>query len=244
MGNALTVTAIALAWLALRLEGHASRQRDIAEATGTLRAAWHGIVEMREPRFGVVTGWGQIFFSEDYEGVTLLRRVAGTRRLIRRRRLDQVFVVRTEPLERLASTRPSPGLISEATVSAANFALWRVRVFNQLVAKQTAWNVQHSAEVVDRRTDRQRRRALADAAARISLEIHRFGVGVAWARLPDGTRGWYGAFVETLSENIDNLERPRVSWWRSYIGDGLYPLLDLALLGLAVIAVAVAVAVW
>lgn len=234
MANALTVTAIALAWLAFRLERRAARERDIAEATGTLRAAWHGIVEMREPLFGVITGWGQIFFSEDWEGMRLLRRVAGTRRSIRNRVPDQIFVVPTEPLERLASTRPSPGLISEATVSAANFALWRARVFNQLVQKQTAWNVQHSAEVVDPETDPQRRRALADAAARISLEIHRFGVGVAWAQQPDGTRGWYGAFVETLSRNIDALERPQVSRWRAYVGDGLYALLDVAL-ALAVI---------
>lgn len=229
MANALTVLAITLAWLAFRLERHSARLRDAAEAVGTMRAAWHGIVEMREPLFGVVTGWGQIFFAQDFVGIGLLRRAAQTRRLIRQGVPDQIFLVPTEPLKRLAAAKPSSGLITEQTVSAANFALWRVTVFNQLVAKQTAWNVAHATDIADPRTSADRRRALANAAAAISLEIHRFGVGRAWSTLPGGGRGWYGAFVETLSRNLADLERPQESRWHSYVGDGWFPLIDLGL---------------
>jgi hypothetical protein len=63
--------------------------------------------------------------------------------------LDQVFVVPTEPLARLATTPPSPGLISQDTVAAANTALWRLHVFNQLVGLQTAFNAGCVGEVGD-----------------------------------------------------------------------------------------------
>jgi hypothetical protein len=51
--------------------------------------------------------------------------------------VDQVFVVPTEPLAKLATTAPQNGLIDVATVAVANFALWRVHVFNQLVRQLT-----------------------------------------------------------------------------------------------------------
>ena len=172
--------------------------------------------------------------------MALLRRVAQTRRSIRQGIPDQIFVVPTAPLERLAAAQPSVGLITEQTVSAANFALWRVTIFNQLVAKQTAWNVEHAAEIADKQTSATRRRALANAAAGISLEIHRFGV-VAWSGKLDGTRGWYGAFVETISRNLSDLERPSTSRVRRYVGDGLFPLIDVALLTSTIASFVVAV---
>ncbi len=206
VANVLTVAAISLAWLAFRLERQRVRARDIAEALGTLNAVWHGMVEPRGLGFAFVPGWGNNYFAKDYEGELLVLREAETRRMIGERVPDQVFVVPTEPLARLASTSPSPGLITERTVSVANFALWKIGVFNQLAEKLTAWNVQHAAEIVDPETPPERRRVLEHAAARISHELHGYGVGGGWRKPTLGEQGWYRALVDSLLNNKHELQ--------------------------------------
>jgi hypothetical protein len=48
---------------------------------------------------------------------------------------------------------------------------------------------------------------------------------------------WYRALIESLLTNIHALEGRsphRPPWWRRYIGDGVYPLVDAAVAGLFV----------
>jgi hypothetical protein len=114
--------------------------------------------------------------------------------------------------------------------------------FNQLVTKQTDWNVRYGAEVADPKTTPERRRVLANAAARISLELHVYGVGEAWRRFPGGRRGWYGAFVEKVSRNMTELEAPdRRPWWRRYAGGGWFVAIDVGLAAALAASIALAV---
>lgn len=115
----------------------------------------------------------------------------------------------TEPLARLATSSPQEGLIDAITVAVANFALWKVHVFNQLVRQLTDFNAAHVVEITSQATDPARREDLAAAAMSLSQAVHRYGIGWAWSRRPDGGRGWYGAFVEALSANMRDLSTVR-----------------------------------
>ena len=143
-----------------------------------------------------------------------------------RRSLDQVFVVPTQPLAKLATTAPQDGLIDATTVAVANFALWRVHVFNQLVGLLTDFNVQHAVEIMSGGTSQTRREELAEAAGGLSLLVHEYGIGWAWSRHPGGGRGWYGALVEAIGGNMSDLATERRlhrrRWWSEWpyvVGD-------------------------
>ena len=101
---------------------------------------------------------------------------------IERGGFDLVFVVPTEPLEHLARAAPQTGFISVETVSAANVALWRLQVFNQLVGQQTLFNALNAAEITNRSLDPERKAALAEAARGMSFTVHRHGI--AWPTRP------------------------------------------------------------
>jgi hypothetical protein len=76
-------------------------------------------------------------------------------------------------------------LISEETVFAANFALWRVMIFNQYVQQQALFNALHAAEILDPATTDDRLMTLGVAAGNLSEGLHLDGIGQANA---DG--GW------------------------------------------------------
>jgi hypothetical protein len=236
----LTLAAVVLAWVVFRLDRHAQRGRDIDESLGVLSAVWHGIVERRDNV--AEPGWGQIYFAEPWCGDRLDERIEATRKMIlENRQPDQIFVVPTESLERLADAGPSPGLIDEAVVSAAAWALWRVRVFNQLVGKMTVWNVRYGVEVADHGTLPERREALAEAAARISCELHAYGVG-------DGTTTTGGPWYETLKKairaNMTRLDPPRKPPLRErYLAAGIHYVLGDVAVAAMVAATVIALSV-
>jgi hypothetical protein len=177
---------------------------------------------------GQAVGWGQLYFSNEYTEATAAERAQQTHDGVMQRSIDQIFVVPTEPLAKLATSTPQEGLIDSATVAVANSALWRVGVFNQLVWQLTDFNTEHAVEIFQPATSEPRRRELASAAASLSMQIHADGIGRSWSALPGGGRGWYGALVEAIGSNlmalVVQLDTPR--WrqlieWPYWVGDFL-----------------------
>ena len=157
MTEVLTAGAILLAWFVFRYDRH-GRQRDAIEAAdGTLRAVHYGMVQGLTPG---QPGWGQGYFSHDYTESAALERAGETHTTVMQRGMDQIFVVPTEPLARLATSSPQEGLIDAKTVAVAHFALWKVHVFNQLVRQLTDFNAMHGAEIQSQATDPARREEL------------------------------------------------------------------------------------
>jgi hypothetical protein len=235
----VAAAGFALAWFTFRYERH-RRWRDAVEAAyGTLRAVHHGMVTGLTP--GQAVGWGPIYFQQDLAGSQLFERVTQTRNSVHNRSLDQVFVVPTEPLAKLATTAPQDGLIDATTVAVANFALWRVDVFNQLVGQLTDFNAQHAVEIMSGDTSEARREALAETAAGISSLLHAYGIGWAWSLLPGGEgRGWYGTLIETIGVNMSDLETQRRSHRRRWWSEWPYAAGDVLVIA-AVVAVVVTV---
>ena len=231
----ITAVAFVFAWVVFRYERYAAWQAEVKAAHGILRALHHGMVQGLTPNQAV--GWGQIYFSTVYTPEVALRRAVETGRAIERRRVDQVFLVPTEPLERLATVPPRWELIRPETVAVANFALWRVKAFNQLVQQLTDFNTAHLHEIRDSNTAPERRRVLASAASLVSLMLHRDGIGDAWA-----PGGWYRALIERVSVNIGDLMELEGWSWRRYFRAWPLMVLDaLALGGLVAVIVKVIV---
>jgi hypothetical protein len=196
----LAAAAIFLAWFVFRIERYAARERDVTSALGTLRAVRRGMVD----GFGQMEGWGEIYFSTLYGAMKTTERAQETKSKIKAGNLDQVLLVPTEPLAQLATAPPGDGLIAEETIAAANFALWRVEVFRQLVFAQTVFNASIVAELGGDDTTGERRNVLANAGAQLSIMLHAGGIGLANAE-----DGWYGRLKTALRVNIASLETSR-----------------------------------
>jgi hypothetical protein len=187
------------------------------------------MVQGLTPRQAV--GWGQFYFQQDFTDPSALQRAAETRAAVLQRGLDQVFVVPTEPLARLATSSPQEGLIDYNTVAVAGFALWRVHTFNQHVRQLTDFNTAHVTEIINDETDQGRREELAEAAASLSFMLHRYGIGWAWSNYPDGGgRGWYGTLVETIGGNMNQLRAELDSHRWRWLREWPYPVFDLLVL--------------
>jgi hypothetical protein len=130
--------------------------------TGGLRAVHYGMVQGLTA--GQAVGWGQSYFATDYTEDVANERARETRDLVMQRGIDQVLAVPTEPLAKLATATPHEGLITPTTIGIANFALWRLRVFNQLVVQLTDFNTKHAVEITSSGTDASRREDIAAAA--------------------------------------------------------------------------------
>src|SRR5262249_40499126 len=141
----LAVAAIALGWFTFRYERHQRWLSGIDAALGSLEAVHQGMIEGIPP--GNNTGWGQLYFRNGYTEKRAMERAAETRAIVMDRGIDEVFVVPTEPLATLATSSPRKGLIAQETIAIANFVLWRLRVFNQLVLQLTDFNTRHFAEL-------------------------------------------------------------------------------------------------
>jgi hypothetical protein len=117
----LGVIALALAWTTFRIERFTARQRQIEGAHALLTAVRQAVVS-RDQDGEPQLGWGQIYSSNIYvPGFKYLKEI-GERAIQQARmgRFDQVLVVPTEPLEKLATTDAGGDLISAETVAAAN----------------------------------------------------------------------------------------------------------------------------
>jgi hypothetical protein len=195
VSTALTAFAIVVAWAIFRLERFASRRRDIAGARAVLAAVQRGMIEglPGDPQ----SAWGEAYFAEVYDFATAVARAKEAGAAVTNRRAwESVFSVPTEPLAVLATS--STDLISSETIFAANVALWRVRVFNQLVRVQDDFNARHASEFVQ--GDPPRLAALADATRELSFGLHFHGIGQA------GTdEGWYGRLKRAVAADVERL---------------------------------------
>lgn len=229
MIEVFTAAAVLLAWVVFRHDRHGKRRDAIEAAYGTLSAVHYGMVQGLTP--GQAVGWGQIYFFNGYTPESAQARATQTYGRVMASDLDQIFVVPAEPLAKLATTTPHEGLIERKTVAVANFALWRVHVFNQLVGLLTDFNSAHADEILSTSTEESRREELASAAASLSKMLHQDGIGWSWAALPEGGRGWYGALVGGLGENMRKLEVEReAALWRRLI-EWPYSAIDVLVVG-------------
>lgn len=203
MISVITAAAFALAWFGFRYERYRRWRADVDAAHGTLRAVHHGMVQGLT--VGQAVGWGQIYFSTVYTERVAQQRAQNTRDLVMQGALDIVLVVPTEPLAMLATTAPQLGLIETETVTIANFALWRVQAFNQLVQSLADFNAAHADEICSDATSDARREELAAAAQALSLMVHRDGIGGAFAAGAHGNDGWYRTLVTQVNRNIGDL---------------------------------------
>jgi hypothetical protein len=229
VGLVLAAAAIAAAWIVFRLDREAQRQASVRDALARLVAVQKGMVEGE----GELAGWGERYFSTVYDEDGAIKRARRTGELTSKKRaIDQVFVVPPEPLQSLAATVGSErGLISERTLVAANFALWRVHVFNQLVDQLSRFNARHVAEIKDKATTPTRRRVLARASVALSKMLHGEGIGRANAE-----GGWYRELKSAVSENVDTLhDQQRFSW-----PDGRLVLGDVAVTAILIVAIVAA----
>jgi hypothetical protein len=118
--------------------------------------------------------------------------------------------VPTEPLQRLATTPAGGDLISPETVFAANWGLWRLRVFNQLVTQQGIFNMNHAVEIFDEATSPSRRADIAQAAQEISEGIHLSGIGEA-----NAAGNWYRRLTDSVAADLSKLDDiGKTPWWR------------------------------
>jgi hypothetical protein len=207
------VIALALAWTTFRIERFTARQRQIDGAHALMTAVRQALVSRRQDGEAQL-GWGQIYFSNIYvPGFKPLKEI-GERaiHMARMGRFDQVLVVPTEPLEKLATTDTGGDLISAETVAAANHGLWRVHIFNQLVYQQTVFNAVTHSELRDADTTEARKEAIAQSAKIISQMLHQYGIGDA-----DAPGGWYDRLKTGLRDDVSRLEEMRektVRRWR------------------------------
>jgi hypothetical protein len=222
----LPALALALAWATFRVNRSSGQKTALSSAQALLRAVRDGMIQ--GPSGG--PGWGELYFSKVYTLEVHGERTEETRQRIMSRHFDQVFVVPAEPLRLLATASPDP--ISPRTVAAANTALWRVEVFNQLVFAQTAFNAEIAAELTDRCTTESGREDLAEAAALLSGMVH--GDGIGGANAPGG---WYRELKDAVESNINELEQ-RISLVRRYLDERILIALDVALVSIVVTAAA------
>lgn len=198
MPYVLTTGALLLTWVIFRYERFSRRQSAIAEARAVVDAVLTGMVNAD----GEPQGWGDLYFLKVYTDKELAVRTKEAGRVVfEEKRFDQVFEVPIEPLVAVATAANGPDLVLKETRFAANTALWRIRVFNQLVRLETAFNAQHSVEVRSERTPRDRREDLAKASEMIVAMLHRDGIGYAGT-----TKGWYGVLRQALRENVQYLD--------------------------------------
>lgn len=218
----LGVIGLALAWTTFRVGRDTARQGELASARGLLTAVYRGIVGHAEG----APGWARAAFSQQYDDAVAMTRARLAATGVRQGVLDHVFVVPTESLRLLSTAAPQRGFISERTVAAANLALWRVHIFNQLVTAQSDFNVRHLAEVVDASLPRERRELLAGSAEKLSFLIHRSGIGDANA--PDG---WYRELDRAIWRDIELLRsREKAPWWRRASREPAFAAADLLIL--------------
>ena len=219
----LATFALALTWFVFRIERFARQQSAVGAARAVLDAVLHGMVKGS----GDQSGWGDIYITKLYDGDVLDERVGEARRVVfAEYRFDQVFVVPAEPVAAVATAVFPTGLLLESTRFAANTALWRLQVFNQLVGLETTFNGQHAADVRSTDTSPERREELAEASAHIVRMIHGDGIGLAAA-----PTGWYGILKEALEENVAHLDGLRGFSRRSYLREPLLAGIDLVALG-------------
>jgi hypothetical protein len=195
VGDVLVLLGLVATFIVYRFERMASVDRDIDSVLAMLEAVRNG---MRP--------WGDLYFAEGYDEPSAKARAQrDSFDSIMKGSYGQIFLVPTEPLSALVERPGGLGLVRKETTEAANIALWKIGVFNQLVRQQTEFNALHLAEFYDRDLALERRQVLAEAAGTISGMLHLDAIGDA---------DFYRRLNAELDKNIEDLRHLRHrKWW-------------------------------
>jgi hypothetical protein len=194
VGDAIVFFALVLTVSTLIVESNRSIRREIVTALEVLHGVKDGMSQ-----------WSYLHFSTDYSGAAGDQRADVDRKLVQGGGYMQNFRVPEAPLVSLIQ-QPGTGLLIDGkTIEAANVALWKIGIFNQLVQQQADFNTLHLSEYADPSVDQDRHNVLAEAAARISAMIHKDGIGDA---------SWHSIFMSALDSNIAKLDRLDRGHWR------------------------------
>lgn len=198
VAHVLPWVGFATAVLIYRMQRAASRRRDVHAAFTLLLGVKYGMTE----------GWGTWFFSNVWSGEALQKRAHQDYDAILQKNYAQVFPVPTQTVAAVLTSPSAGDLMSAQMIEAANLALYRMGVFNQLVAQQTAFNARYLAEIRDDTLLPERRTALAMAAFSISHMLH--GTGIGDANAPGG---WYRNLTDAVEQNVSALSAELTRRW-------------------------------
>ena len=193
---------LATAVLIYRMQRAASRRRDVHAAFTLLLGVKYGMTE----------GWGTWFFSNVWLGEDLQKRAQQDCDAILEKHYAQVFPVPTQTVAAVLTSPSAGDLMNAQMIEAANLALYRIGVFNQLVAQQTDFNTRHLPEIRDDTLLPERRKALAMAAFSISHMLH--GTGIGNANAPGC---WYRDLTDAVEQNVSALSAELTRGWLSRI---------------------------
>jgi hypothetical protein len=188
MGDILIIAGLVLSYRIYHRERADLIERDTESVLAMLEAMRDGI-----------RAWADPYFTTGYDEQGASERAQGDYKAVMDRSYGQLFRVPTEPLVALIERSVGGSLLRKETVEAANIALWRMGVFNQLVQQQTDFNARHLSEIYDPALPEAQRRALADGARAISTMLHASVIG-------DAT--WYKRLKAELETNIQALRKP------------------------------------
>ena len=156
--------------------------------------------QMREASFDHLRGvaaalieWHDNFFMTSYADKDANARADLDANLIEQGRYMQNYVVATTPVASLTEITRGTWSFDERTVRAANVALSRMTIFNQLVQKQTDFLVQHAVNIEFLSVED--RKPIAAAAKRISMDLH----GAI------GNNAWYVDLKWAIARNMRDL---------------------------------------
>jgi hypothetical protein len=154
--------------------------------------------------------WYDNFFMTSYEGVAASERAQRDYEAMLQGGFIQNYQVPTEPVSSLIQPAGDIWPFSDDTVRAANVALARITVFNQLVQKQTLFLVNQAAELA--RLDEEGREPIARAGMTISKQIH----GII------DNADWYHQLKRAIEDNLkeidEELAQPRASFRQAIRG--------------------------
>lgn len=185
VGDWIAVGAIVISWALYGLGQRASRKRDLEAARALLGGVLAGIA-----------GWGDEYFANPYTDESVETRAQQDRMTVMRQNWIHIYEIPTEPVAALVSGAAVSTWINQKTIEAAGVALWRMRLFNELVRQHTDLGRQHFAELVDPALPTERREAIATAAYRQSAFLH----GAI------GTAAWYHSLKRALIDNIAQID--------------------------------------
>jgi hypothetical protein len=192
-GDLLVLAGLGLTYVVYRRQRFDSNAQQVRSAIAVLRAVREGM-----------SPWGDMHFGgKGYTADSANVRAQDDYRAVKAGGYGQNFRVPTEPLTTLIQQPGEGAFIRRETIAAANIALWRLGVFNQLVQQQTDFNALYLSQ--GQALSDEQREALADAARNISVMIHRDAIGDA---------SWYRGLMKAIEENIADLERRlERKWW-------------------------------
>lgn len=197
-GDALVAIGLSLTYVIYRRQLFDSEMQDLNSTVAALNAV----------RTGIASTWGETYFGGGgYDDAAAGERANFAHKAIMDGSYAQIFRVPIEPLVSLIRQPGEGRLVSGATIEAANVALWKIGVFNQLVQQQADFNALHLACVPTEGLKDEGRQQLAQAALKISFMIHASGIGDS---------RWYRQLIDALDGNVRELEerkKRKSHWW-------------------------------